>query len=250
MASPQIEEGYTKIANELLEALAKIRIPGEARQVLDVVLRKTYGFNKKSDAIALSQFVGFTGLTKVAVCKAIKKLLQIEVITQKGNAIAKEYALNKHYDKWKPLPKKVILPKKVMTITQKGNPALPNWDTTKETITKETITKERGSDMTTVENSCLLNHEENYPPPEKATGIHAALLTALNKLQVSPEEIAIAEKLLSIGCEYQDIEAARKLKNKNSLKYLQNVVCEMRDIRTKTEEIDDNPFLRYSPSTD
>ena len=52
MAMPQVENGYTRIANELLEALAKIRIPGEARQVFDVIMRKTYGF-RKSDPIAL-----------------------------------------------------------------------------------------------------------------------------------------------------------------------------------------------------
>lgn len=47
MANPQCENGFTKIANELMEALAKIRIPGEARQVLDVIFRQTYGWNKK-----------------------------------------------------------------------------------------------------------------------------------------------------------------------------------------------------------
>ena len=47
MANPQKENGYTSIANDIVEALAGIRIPGEARQCLDVILRKTYGWNKK-----------------------------------------------------------------------------------------------------------------------------------------------------------------------------------------------------------
>ncbi|MBI5447822.1 MAG: replication protein [Gammaproteobacteria bacterium] len=64
MVTPQCEDGYTKIANELLEALARIRIPGETHQVLDTVLRKTYGYGKKEDAISLSQFVLATGLSK------------------------------------------------------------------------------------------------------------------------------------------------------------------------------------------
>lgn len=33
MANPQCENGYTRIANEILEALSKIRIPGEARRL-------------------------------------------------------------------------------------------------------------------------------------------------------------------------------------------------------------------------
>lgn len=140
---PQTENGFTQIANELIEQFARIRIPGEAMQVFWVMLRKIYGFHKKSDPIALSQIVAATGLSKVAVCKAIKKLIELNLITKKGNKIAAEYTINKHFDTWNPLPKKVTLPKKVMAVTKKGNPPLPKKDTTKETITKETITKER-----------------------------------------------------------------------------------------------------------
>ncbi len=140
--SIQLENGFTKIANELIEQLARIRIPGVAMQVFWVMLRKIYGFNKKSDAIALSQISAGTGLTKIAVCKAVRKLTKLNLITKKGNSAAVEYAINKHFGTWKPLPKKVTLPKKVMGITKKGNLPLPKMDTTKETITKETFTKE------------------------------------------------------------------------------------------------------------
>ncbi|NCB47725.1 hypothetical protein EOM81_12010 [bacterium] len=140
---PQTENGFTQIANELIEQFARIRIPGEAMQVFWVMLRKIYGFHKKSDPIALSQIVAATGLSKVAVCKAVKKLIELNLITKKGNNISTEYTINKHFDTWKPLPKKVTLPKKVMAVTKKGNPPLPKKYTTKETITKETITKER-----------------------------------------------------------------------------------------------------------
>jgi len=37
MANPQLVDGYTRIDNALLDALARIRIPGEARQVFDVI---------------------------------------------------------------------------------------------------------------------------------------------------------------------------------------------------------------------
>jgi phage replication O-like protein O len=134
---PQTENGFTQIANELIEQFARIRIPGEAMQVFWVMLRKIYGFHKKSDPIALSQIVAATGLSKIAVCKAVKKLIELNLITKKGNKIAAEYAINKHFDTWEPLPKKVTLPKKVKVITEKGNLPLPKKDTTKETITKE-----------------------------------------------------------------------------------------------------------------
>ncbi len=143
LISPQIENGHTDIANEIMEALAKIRIPGEARQVMDFIIRKTYGWHKKEDRIPLSQFVSGTGLTKITICKALKKLISMNlIITQKGNDYITSYCFNKHYNTWKPLPKKVTLPKKVKGITQKGNKSLPilvhSNETTKETYSKET----------------------------------------------------------------------------------------------------------------
>jgi len=112
--------------------------------VLDFIIRKTYGWHKISDRIALSQFEEGTGLKKTTVCKAINKLSSMNlIVTQKGNELITSYCFNKHYKAWKPLPKKVTLPKKVIGITQKGKKALPKKVHTKETITKETITKER-----------------------------------------------------------------------------------------------------------
>jgi phage replication O-like protein O len=90
MANPQLENGYTSIANEIMERLAKARIPGEARQILDVIFRKTYGFHKKEDRISNSQFVELTGINKYNVCRAIKKLITMNVVIKKDNAVIKK----------------------------------------------------------------------------------------------------------------------------------------------------------------
>jgi phage replication O-like protein O len=74
MANPQKENGYTVIANEILEALMRIRLSGEEWKCLLVILRKTYGWNKKEDKISLSQFVLMTGMKKQSVHRALKKL--------------------------------------------------------------------------------------------------------------------------------------------------------------------------------
>lgn len=141
MASPQLENGHVKIATELFEALCLLRIPGEARQVFDFILRKTYGFNKKTDCIALSQFVIGTGLKKQTVIRALSKLKQMNLITQKDNDIANEYVIVKDYSKWVPLPKKITLSKKITSVTQKDNNRNPKRYIQK-TITKDTITKD------------------------------------------------------------------------------------------------------------
>lgn len=55
MASPQTEDGYTAIANEIMEALIAAELSGQEFRIALLVIRKTYGFKKKEDAISLSQ---------------------------------------------------------------------------------------------------------------------------------------------------------------------------------------------------
>ena len=159
MASPQIENGYTKISNELMDALNRIRISGEAHQVLGAIIRKTYGFNKKQDQIATSQFMELTGLPNFAIHKARKKLLKMNMITitKKGDSQILNYVIQKDYHKWIPLPKKVTLtkkgndynqkrlqvsPKKVTNYNQKSGIQKKERQLTKDTITKDIPTIE------------------------------------------------------------------------------------------------------------
>lgn len=153
MANPQLEDGFLKIANTIWERWAKIRVPGCAEQVLKVIIRRTYGFNKKSDRIALSQLSDDTGMSKPHVLRAVKVLTTMNLVTQKGNTKGVTYWFNKNYETWKPLPKKVTLPRKATGVTEKGNASLPKKATTvaklgttkyilKDTTTKNTSTKD------------------------------------------------------------------------------------------------------------
>jgi phage replication O-like protein O len=139
MANPQLENGYTKVANEIFEALAGIRIPGEARQVLDVIFRKTYGFNKKEDKISLSQFCILTHLRDCDVCRAINKLINMNIVSKKANLVANIYRFNKDFTTWKPLAKKQMISNKANLGLQKSKLGLAIKQDTKETITKDNI---------------------------------------------------------------------------------------------------------------
>jgi phage replication O-like protein O len=100
MTGPQIENGFIKIATELWEEFAKIRIPGEARQCLDWIIRKTYGWNKKSDKIPLSQFVENLGIKRQNVIRSLNRLRgmnMIYIIKEKKNNC---YGINKNYKEW------------------------------------------------------------------------------------------------------------------------------------------------------
>lgn len=130
MANPQKENGYTAISNELMEAFAKIRIPGEARQMLDVIIRKTYGFNKKEDRIATSQIIELTGLNYRNIYKCRKKLKQMNLITisKKGDSQMLTYSIQKDYNKWLPSPKKETISKKGEGYLQKRVKTLSQLD--------------------------------------------------------------------------------------------------------------------------
>ena len=51
MANPQLENGFTRIANEILEALSKAELSGSEFRLAIAILRFTYGMQKKSAEI-------------------------------------------------------------------------------------------------------------------------------------------------------------------------------------------------------
>lgn len=151
MASPQLENGYTTIANELLDALCRIRVPGEATQVLMAILRKTYGFKRKEDEIALSQICAITGLDRPTVCRAINKLVEMNLIGKKANGKKGNIlAINKDHNTWKPLVRRVVLAKRITDLEsgKKATPGVANMpmvvgENANEVVAETPHTKER-----------------------------------------------------------------------------------------------------------
>jgi phage replication O-like protein O len=131
---PQLENGYLRLANELVEAYTRARIPGEAMQCLWFIIRKTYGFGKIEDKISVSQFSEATGLKKQHAHRAISKLVELNLVTKNGDGLIVSYRINKDSSSWKLLPKKVTSPKKVTGVPKKGDREYPKKVNTKETI--------------------------------------------------------------------------------------------------------------------
>jgi len=135
MESPQKENGFTPIANEIMEALAKHRIPGEQRQVLDIILRRTYGWKKKEDAISLKQFVeGTGGMKKASICRAISGLQDRNLVhvSKNANKLASTYQFNKYYSTWKTISKKANVSKKANETLAKKLPSKEIYKRKKE----------------------------------------------------------------------------------------------------------------------
>lgn len=99
MAKPQLEDGYTPIANEILEQLVRMHLSANQWQVLLCVIRKTYGFHKKVDYIANFQIGEATGLCKAVVSRSLKDLGDRHLITRKGKYIG----FQKDWEKWQGL---------------------------------------------------------------------------------------------------------------------------------------------------
>ena len=127
MEGIQLENGYTKIANQLLEKFAQIKISGTSWRILITIIRKLYGYNKKEDWIAYSQIQKITKLPKSRISESIKQLREYGIVTQKRNSGTKySIGINKNF---------LITQKR--TVTEKRNAGVTESRTTKETITKE-----------------------------------------------------------------------------------------------------------------
>ncbi len=82
-----IDDGYTRFANELLEAIASADLTARQLKVMLAYVRKTYGFNKKTDRIADEQIAQLTGLSRQNVNKAKKELISMNCLFMDGNQI-------------------------------------------------------------------------------------------------------------------------------------------------------------------
>ena len=137
MASPQIKDGYTKIANELLEAYLKISkyLSPYENTVWLCILRKTYGYHKKEDWISLSQIGVMTNIRQSHIARSIRKLKERKMVIHSGER-GKTYltSIQKDYNIWS------LLPKQVRTTTQTGFELLPKQVDTKDNTTKDNTT--------------------------------------------------------------------------------------------------------------
>jgi len=97
MANPQKENGYTAIANEILEHLVNTALLGSEYSVILHILRKTYGFQKKKDKVSLTQFEKATGLSRPTVVKTLKNLVSKKILVKTALL---EYSIEKDWERW------------------------------------------------------------------------------------------------------------------------------------------------------
>jgi len=102
-----LEKGYTRIANELFEAILKHPFSKRELNVVLSVIRKTYGYNgKKHDAVSAVQIASMTGIDRSHLSKTINDLIEKNVLVKKGKGRLshgkhiKSIGINKRYKMW------------------------------------------------------------------------------------------------------------------------------------------------------
>lgn len=139
-----LDDGYTRIANELLEAVMLAGLSQHQLLVFMAVMRKTYGFNKKSDWVSNDQLSALTGILPHKCSAAKSSLVKRGVFTQIGRSVG----INKTVSEWVKLPKtgnenkrylkEVNLPESGKEyLPESGNDTYPNKVNTKDKHTKD-----------------------------------------------------------------------------------------------------------------
>lgn len=146
MASPQVENGYTKLANEILEKLSLPGINGSEYRVIIFVVRKTYGFHKKQDRISLTQFQKGTLMDRKSAVETIKSLVGKNILVKTGSV----YRFNKNWEEWL-VGKRPPSGQKTTGVVGNSPPKVvgksPHTKEKKDTITKDIATEVAGREI-------------------------------------------------------------------------------------------------------
>lgn len=139
-----LDDGFTRIANELLEAVMLAGLTQHQLLVFMAVMRKTYGFNKKADWVSNEQLSSLTGILSHKCSAAKSVLVKRGIFTQIGRTVG----INKTVTEWVKLPdsgkknkaylKEVNLPESgKKSLPESGNGTYPNQVNTKDKHTKD-----------------------------------------------------------------------------------------------------------------
>jgi phage replication O-like protein O len=143
--APQVEDGHTRIANELFEAILRFGLTAREWAVIMTIVRKTYGYNKKQDDISASQIGALCGLARPHVTATLKKLETKKIIHKRAGTYGSVIGIQKHYTRWtkddrateKPNTELVLVPNQYEASTNSVQIDSPESVHTKDNLSKE-----------------------------------------------------------------------------------------------------------------
>lgn len=103
MANPQKENGFTPIANEIMEAIQCFQFTQNQFKVLLSLWRNTYGWQRKECEFSLTYIEKTTNLDRKRASATLQSLIEAKVINEieRGSASkTKVVSFNKNYKEW------------------------------------------------------------------------------------------------------------------------------------------------------
>ncbi|MGE7951654.1 replication protein [Lysinibacillus xylanilyticus] len=113
MANPQLKNGHTRIANEILEEIMKLNLNGTQFRLLLAIWRYTYGFQRKTNEISTSFLTKAINANRTQVNRELATLIDRNIISVIGigSKGARMMGVNKNYEEWdEQLPSKEVDP--------------------------------------------------------------------------------------------------------------------------------------------
>ncbi len=143
-----LDDGYARLSNMLLEAYSGADLTKRQFKVLLAILRKTYGWNKPMDRITDSQLSEITKLPVKRCNEAKLELVRMNIIKQQGGM----FGPNKNISEWCIPQNEGKSPKTRDKTSLKLGDCYPS----KQGDTKDTITKEKRKKVEAEEAKVLL----------------------------------------------------------------------------------------------
>lgn len=102
-ARPKLENGYTQIAHEFLEALCLVGLNGSEFRIVLSIVRQTWGWHRKEVALSLTDLRNATGIARRGLIYSIQNLQAkgIIAVTQGEAGKKNTFSLIKDYESWR-----------------------------------------------------------------------------------------------------------------------------------------------------
>jgi len=111
-----MNRNFTRIPNDVLEALCTLNVSGNEMRILLYIIRRTYGFNRDFAEIPLSEIASAVGMLASHVSRALKKLSEMGLIERHSAKGMRPQTISLSED-FMQLPEMV-------TVTENDNPAI------------------------------------------------------------------------------------------------------------------------------
>jgi len=204
MASPQKENGFTSIANELLVKIYQSSFSLRELRIILAVMRFTYGFQRKSAQLSISFLSQATKIPLRHVQFTVKNLISknvLIVVNEFRGLHSRKIKLNKNYDCWELVLTDSVNTKKGLVMTNPVNTSDTDSDITKPngSDTDSVITSDTDSDITSDDQSGHPRKKTRKKTLKKRSSFSIKQAHTKQKTNLNKEERAhlFAEKVYS-----------------------------------------------------